>query len=210
MTLIIRSFVATRAWRQVFFACVLVSSVASIAAAQDRTGGLLVAVQSGACLGGANRPAAVACDRAPRISLVPLPGRSDRVLIRDDGRSACLFANRDGRFGWFRCTPEYEDQHWWFTGANPSRGPVAAEAATGRMLRAVHTGQCLFSNADGRFGFYACTPGYGDQFWQLGGLAPLPAPPLPLEVPAPLPAPPLPLEVPVPILGDWAWSTLAH
>ena len=38
MTLIIRSFVATRAWRQVFFACVLVSSVASIAAAQDRTG----------------------------------------------------------------------------------------------------------------------------------------------------------------------------
>jgi hypothetical protein len=136
------------------------------AAAQPRDSGQLVGVHSGACLGRTGGPAAVDCRRAPMISLIRLQGGQGRLMVRDESQNACLFSNRDGRFGWYACTPEYEDQHWTFTGAPPA-GPVAAEAMQGRMLRAVHSGQCLFSNRDGRFGLYNCVPAYGDQFWRL-------------------------------------------
>ena len=39
-------------------------------------------------------------------------------------------------------------------------------AGRGRvMIRNQRTGACLYSNHDGRFGWYACTPQYGDQYW---------------------------------------------
>ncbi len=41
------------------------------------------------------------------------------------------------------------------------------------MLRHEPSGRCLFSNRDRRFGFYQCTPAYGDQHWSW---LPLPGP----------------------------------
>lgn len=38
-------------------------------------------------------------------------------------------------------------------------------ASGGFMLRHEPSGRCLFSNRDGRFGWYACTLAYSDQYW---------------------------------------------
>lgn len=138
----------------------------SAASAQPVETGHLVGVHSGACLGRTSGPAALDCRSAPVISLVHMPGNPNRVMVRDESQNTCLFSNRDGRFGWYACTPQYEDQHWLFVVASAG-APIAAEGYQGKMLRAAHSGQCLFSNRDGRFGLYGCVAAYGDQFWRI-------------------------------------------
>lgn len=145
----------------------------------------LVAVHSGLCLGGQGRPAVEACDGTNGVTLLPLPGPGDRFMVRSEKRQACLFSNRDGRFGWYRCTAHYSDQHWSFL-----TSPAIPDGE--KMLRAAHSGKCLFSNADGRFGLYACVVEYGDQRWRLGSAAPARPPRIESATQAS-------------IVGDWDW-----
>lgn len=128
-------------------------------------------------------PSAEPCDGTNDVSLLLLPGNGGQFMLRSERIQGCLFSNRDGRFGWYACTPAYGDQHWsWL--ASPGQG------AAGSMLRASHSGQCLFSNADGRFGLYACTAGYSDQRWNLAG----PSRRRPVQA----------VAVPE-VVGDWEW-----
>jgi hypothetical protein len=58
-------------------------------------------------------------------------------------------------------------------------GELRDPNARWRMMRSVNSGRCLFSNRDGRFGAYNCTPRFTDQYWHgYGeGYAPPPSPP---------------------------------
>lgn len=154
--------------RAVLWACigwvVAVGAPAAYAGAVPE-GLQLVAVHSGACLAGPDKPAAVDCGRAPIIELVSVPQHPERVMIRDAAHDTCLYSNRDGRFAWYRCEARFEDQHWIFEAPRGRRLPT--EASRGKMVRAVHSGRCLMSNRDGRFGLSACTARYGDHYWAL-------------------------------------------
>lgn len=145
----------------------------------------LIAVHSGLCLGGQGRPAVEPCDGRNGVTLLPVFGQGDRFMMRSEKLQACLFSNRDGRFGWYRCTAQYTDQHWSFLTA-----PAIPDGE--KMLRATHSGKCLFSNADGRFGLYTCVVEYGDQRWRLGSATRASAPRI--ESPAQ-----------ASLAGDWDW-----
>lgn len=129
-----------------------------------REQGQILSVHSGRCLGGGDHPGVEACGPAAGLTTLPVPGPAGQggaFLLRHDASGRCLYSNRDGRFGWYVCTPAYSDQFWsWLL--------VPGATAGARMLRAQHSGQCLFSNVDGRFGLYTCTAGYSDQHWYFG------------------------------------------
>ena len=155
--------------RSLLFTALSLASV-SLAHAEPRAElGALVALHSGRCLaapGGV--PGVSPCDQSPALALVPLEGHYGAFLIRRTGDGACLYSNRDGRFGWYACTPAYSDQHWTWL-------PTSESPERGALVRAVHSADCLFSNSDGRFGRYACTPEYADQHWRFTNTMP-PAP----------------------------------
>lgn len=154
--------------RVVFWACI--GWVVAVAAPAAHAGAVpqgmqLAAVHSGACLAGPDKPNATACERAPLVELVGVPRHPERVMIRDVARDTCLYSNRDGRFGWYKCEPRFEDQHWIFE--SPKGRGLPAEAKRGKLVRAVHSGRCLMSNRDGRFGAADCTARFGDHYWAL-------------------------------------------
>lgn len=148
--------------------------------------GQLVATESGQCLAGLAMLDLRRCDRAPVVSVLPAHG--GEVFIRDDVHHACLFGNRDGRFGWYICNPKYADQRWRLEGAHG--GP----ARPGHRMRlvATHAGKCLVVHRDGRFGMASCDTPRGNVFWRLTDSArpppfhELPPPPAPAPPPRPM------------------------
>ncbi len=118
---------------------------------------------SGKCLQVGSTPKAADCSAAAAVDILPVKS-SSAVMIRRSGTDKCLFANKDGRFGEYTCTPAYSDQHWM-----PSPGdattPAAVRAVGDRMLKSVNAGTCLISNKDGRFQLVPCLPQYNDQYW---------------------------------------------
>jgi len=151
------------------------------------TRGALQAVNSGGCLSDRATPGVVGCEGAPVVELQPLP--RGEVLIRQAHKDACLYSNHDGRFSWSGCNPSYEDQRWEIVVPGPE-GNATALASGGMMLRSVGSKQCLFSNRDGRFGRYACMPGFEDQYWRLVRVEREP------EV----------ANTPPTLVGDWLWA----
>jgi hypothetical protein len=122
------------------------------------------AFHSGRCLAPGGKPGVEECAHAV-LAIDPVPG-TGRVMIRAGGN--CLYSNRDGRFAWYACNPAYDDQQWEFTPLDPGADPIARSSLDNfHMLRAVNSGKCLFSNQDGRFGVYACTSSYADQYWKV-------------------------------------------
>lgn len=153
----------THRFRNIFTLALIGTSVAGSAAAAPPA--RLIAFHSGQCLNGSGKPGVQACGTAAPIATLPLPdGR--RVMLRNEATQQCLFSNRDRRFGWYACTPGYADQHWEVIAPDAAAGPEVRGALLPQvMLRAAHSGLCLFSNQDGRFGVYNCTQGFSDQFW---------------------------------------------
>lgn len=150
--------------RQLLFSVSLLLLLDSVGAAQGQPASLgrLESRHSGWCLGSGSRPGVEPCDTAGRVRLESVPGESGAFLIRSELSNSCLYSNRDGRFGWYTCTPRFVDQRWTWVGGGSDGG----------LLRAVHSDQCLYSNADGRFGLYQCTPRFRDQRWRLVGQQP--------------------------------------
>lgn len=73
-----------------------------------REQGQLVSVHSGRCLGGRGHPAAEPCGPAAGLATLPVPGAGGQggaFLLRHEASGRCLFSDRDGRFGWYVCTP---------------------------------------------------------------------------------------------------------
>jgi Domain of unknown function (DUF4476) len=140
-------------------------------AAQAQPAGSLVSFHSHRCVANIGKAGVADCAEQFNVTLEPVG--DSRVLIRAQG-AQCLFSNRDGRFAWFACTPGYEDQHWHIL---PLAKTTPPELKNGdwRMLRSVHSGKCLFSNQDGRFGLYTCTPSITDQYWRHDETSPHPA-----------------------------------
>lgn len=174
--------------------------------------GILWSAQSGLCLGrgGGGGPGLVRCSPREAVTMLPVAGSRSAFLLRRDQDGACLFANADGRFSFYACTPGYTDQHWsWL--------PSGVRREEGEMLRSVHARRCLLSRADGSFGLAACDDDQGEQRFRLEKrppapparppsppitvIPPPPAPepthtPIPPPPPAPLPPPPIPAPDP--------------
>src|SRR4051794_5056667 len=83
--------------------------------------GLLVASHSQLCLSPRGTPAVAPCGADAFMTLVPVGGARSSFLVRRDSDGVCLFSNRDGRFGWYACTPAFTDQHWTWLPSSEAR-----------------------------------------------------------------------------------------
>lgn len=168
----------------------------------------LKAFHSGKCLtpGGLG-----VADCAGKTSLDVSPGPGGAVMIR--AGASCLFSNADGRFNWYNCNPNWNDQLWQWKEADGGAEAKVREEKW-RQLRNVNSGKCLYSNSDGRFGVYDCNSKWSDQFWSTGtapaaAKEPPPAAPRDCGMGADDPGCNVPKDGQLPILGTELKAALA-
>ena len=121
-----------------------------------------------------------------------LMGDGDRRMLRYTGGDQCLYSNADGRYGIYKCVPANDDQWWYIRRPSPTErvrlrslhsgrcldvtaaGPTTTpcDGNPGLTLKVVgqeftigRDGQCIYANADGRFGSFACADAHADHRW---------------------------------------------
>ncbi len=128
------------------------------------------AFHSELCLQGG--PGVGRCAPQSALELMAAPGADGgphKVMIKNPRGNQCLYSNADGRFNWYNCNSAWSDQFWEPIAPPDAPGEVRGLSAGYRMLRASHSGKCLFSNKDKRFGVYDCNAKFTDQYWRLSG-----------------------------------------